>query len=497
MLGQEKTVMGSFDIWSSATEQARALRGREISAIETLGIYRKRIERYDPRLNAVIVKCFDRAEQRAAEIDALSPSDVPRPLAGLPMTIKESVEVKGLPTTGGVIEERDRISPVDAPQFRALDLAGMTLMGKTNIPAHCADWQSNSPVYGRTNNPWNLERSPGGSSGGSAAAVAAAMTPLELGTDIGGSVRVPASFCGVYGLRPSETAMPRYGDFPGSIYPNPSVVMSTFGPIARDPEDLELALDILSHPDPGEDVAWRIEIPPARHARLDGFRVGMLGDIDWVPLASSVRTAQETVRRGLEVAGASVREVDPENLFGGSWQHYLSYSRLLLAIMGEGMEGDLLARFRELIADRAELLNAVDDAFSARPSAVFEWHGIRQMQLKRFRELFKDIDVLVSPIWPRTAYEHIAHTGWPMVEIYERTIDIDGTQYPQDLGLVYPSLSTFAGQPSVAFPVAFDNEGLPVGLQAIGPYLEDRTSIQFARLLAGEIGGFTPPPGFD
>jgi amidase len=248
------------DIWSSATEQSRLLRQRAISASELLAIYRERIERFNPRLNAIVVQCFERAEERAREIDSMSPQKIPEPLGGLPMTVKESLEVAGLQTTGGLISVKGRVSEVNSPHVEALLKSGMVLMGKTNIPSECADWQSNSPVYGRTNNPWNLERSPGGSSGGSAAAVASGMTPLEIGTDISGSVRVPANYCGLYGLRPSETAVPRWGDYPGSSMPNPAVPMSVFGPLARFAEDLELALDIISMPDPGEDAGWRCSV---------------------------------------------------------------------------------------------------------------------------------------------------------------------------------------------------------------------------------------------
>jgi amidase len=489
--------MAGFDIWSAATEQARALREREISAKELLGIYRERIERYDPQLNAVVVKCFDWAEQRAAEIDALSPSDVPQPLAGLPMTIKEAVEVSGLVTTGGIVELEGRISNFDAPNYVSLRDAGMNLMGKTNVPAKCADWQSNSPIYGKTNNPWNLERSPGGSSGGSSAVVAAGLSPLEFGTDIGGSIRVPAMFCGVYGLRPSENAMPRYGHMPDSHFPNSAVGMATGGPMARFADDLELALEILARPIIGEDVAYSISIPPARHESLAGFRVGMLSDLDWVPLASSVRQAQQAVRDACEKAGATVVDVSPEDLLNGSWQHHLDYLKLLTAIMGSGMDREWQEYCLNVLQGRDEIRAAIDESFHGPPTAMIEWHGLRQRQAARYREQFRHIDVLVAPAWPRSAYKHISHTGRPLIEIFERTLDIDGEEHPQDLGLVYPGISTFAGQPSVAFPVTFDEDGLPVGLQAIGPYLEDRTPIQFARLLADEIGGFTPPPGYD
>src|SRR5207253_1263913 len=162
--------------------------------------------------------------------------------------------------------------------------AGAVVMAKTNVPQMLSDWQSNNPVYGRTNNPWDLGRTPGGSTGGGAAALAAGLTPLEFGSDIGGSIRVPAAFCGVYGHRPSETAMPRSGQFPMPPMPNAAVVMGVQGPMARSAEDLELALDVAAGPEVGEDVAWEIAIPAARRDRLAGFRLAVLPPLDWVPV---------------------------------------------------------------------------------------------------------------------------------------------------------------------------------------------------------------------
>ncbi len=485
----------TVDAWSSALDLSKALEHRQISATELLQMYRDRIEHFNPVLNAIVVECFDRAEARAREIDSVAPDKRPAPLYGLPMTVKESLEVTGLQTTGGVVSARGRISEFDSPHVQALTSAGMSLMGKTNIPSECADWQSNSPVYGRTNNPWNLDRSPGGSSGGSAAALAAGLTPLEIGTDIGGSVRVPANYCGLYGLRPSETAVPRWGDSPGSSLPNPSVAMSVCGPLARHAEDLELALDIIGMPDPGEDAGWHLNIRPARRETLRDFRVGFLGELDWVPLSNDVQRAIEHVRFTLERAGATIVEVDPEALFAGSWRHHLDYTTMLMAIMGPDLSADDREFINERLTDRPELWSAVNEAFESPPYAVFGWFARREQQRERYRSLFQDIDLLVAPISLRTAFPHKPEQR-VLVDLYDRTIEIDGVEHPYDLNVVYPGTATFAGQPAVAFPTGLGEDGMPVGLQAIGPYLEDRTPIRFAELMAQEIGGFTPPPGY-
>jgi amidase len=487
--------LGGFDVWSSATTQSRLLRSGEISASELVEIYRERIERFNPALNAIVVNALDQARARAREIDDLPPGSRPLPLAGLPMTVKESLEVAGLPTTGGLSDARGRISSYDSPHVRALFKAGMTLMGKTNIPTECADWQANSPVYGRTNNPWDLNRTPGGSSGGSAAAVAAGLTPLDIGTDIGGSIRVPASYCGVYGLRPSETAVPRFGDFPGNPHPNSAYAMSVSGPIARHAEDLELALDIISGPVPGEDVGWRLEIPPARHDQLADFRVGLLGDISWVSIGDDVHSALANVRVALESVGAHVVPIDPEQLFAGSRRHHLDYIRLLFSIMGQRLDDAGRATIDEALADETDLVEAINDAFTQRPSAMFHWFDRREEQRSRFREIYRYIDVLLAPITLSPAFEHMTEQRI-LVDLFTRQLLVDEKACPYRDNLVHPALATFAGQPAVAFPVGLSRSGLPVGLQAIGPYIEDRTPIRFAQLLANEIGGFTPPPGY-
>jgi amidase len=485
----------SFDIWSSARAQAKALKDREISACELLELYRSRIAKFNPAMNAIVVDSFDTAEERAREIDAMPRASVPGPLYGLPMTVKECFQTTGLPATGGFIDLKGQISEFDAPQIQALNAAGMTLMGKTNTPTGCADLQSDSPVYGRAQNPWNLEHTPGGSSGGSAAAVAAGLSPLELGTDIGGSIRIPANFCGIYGLRPSETAVPRWGDFPGSTAPNPALVMSVSGPLARTPGDLEFALDIIAQADPGEDAGWSLNIRPPRRESLPGMRVGILGNIDWVPVASDIRNSKEQVRQAVESAGASVINVDPDELLDGAWGHHLNYTRLLHAIMSSDLSAEHQEAMLELTRDRPELQNAMREAIQSPPAAVFHWLSRREQQRARYRELFTRVDVLIAPITLRTAFPHIPEKR-SLVDIYERQVEVENETYPYDLQVVYPGIATFAGQPAVAFPTGIGADGLPIGLQVIGPYLEDRTPIKFAELIAEEIGGFVPPPGY-
>ena len=325
-------LMADVDPFATATELLAALRAGRVTSSELTDLYIRRIERHDGRLNAVVVRDFERARQQARAADQAAARGESGALLGLPMTIKESFNVTGLPTTCGVPEWRDFVSQHDAPAVARTRAAGAVLLGKTNVPPMLADWQSANPIHGRANNPWDLGRTPGGSSGGSAAAIAAGLSALEVGSDIGGSIRVPAVFCGVYGHRPSETLLPKSGQFPLPPLPNAVGVMGVQGPIARSAEDLELALSVLAGPDAGEDVAWRVELPPARRDRLADFRVAVLPAIPWLPWTTRSRARSRRIwRRASGRLGATVKEVQPDAL-GDHREHHQLYRSLLSAM---------------------------------------------------------------------------------------------------------------------------------------------------------------------
>jgi amidase len=365
------------------------------------------------------------------------------------------------------------------------------------VPPMLADWQSANPIYGRTNNPWDLSRTPGGSSGGSAAALAAGLTALEVGSDIGGSIRVPAAFCGVYGHRPSETLLPRSGQFPMPPLPNSTVVMGVQGPLARSAEDLELALSVLAGPEVGEDVAWRVELPAARRSRLADFRVGILPTLPWVPVDDAISTALESLASRLSGLGATVKRVQPDGM--DDWrEHYLLYRSMLAAVTGARLDA-------ETRRQRIEMWRKPDTEFTRATVRGLEcvageyilWNGRRERYRAAWRAFFRDWDVLLAPALNALAYPHIER-AWPWDESdMTLTLTINGEAVPYERGLVYPGVSTLAGQPATAFPVGRSREGLPIGLQAIGPYLEDLTPIRFAGLLAREIGGFVKPDGYE
>lgn len=479
-----------IDPLGSATAMLAALRAGNISSAELVELHLDRIDRLDVRLNAIPISNRSGARRRAAELDEgmRSGSGPVGPLHGLPMTLKDCIETAGLPSTAGVEEWRDRLPERDGPIAASVLGAGAVLIGKTNVPPKAADWQADNPVFGRTVNPWDPRRSPGGSTGGGAAALAAGLTPLEIGSDIGGSIRVPAAFCGLYGHRPSDSAVPRSGHVPGSPVPMPGSIMGVQGPLARSAEDLELALDVIAGPEPGEG-AWRLELPPARGQRLGGLRVAVLPPLDLMPVSNAVGEAIERVASAASAAGARVTTTAPDI----DWRGLLDTYRALLAI---AVFADMTPEQRENVAQGFvdsgdEFERGTVRGLRASAYDVARLHIERERVRQRYAEFFRDHDVLLAPITLGPAFEH-TRERWS-----QRTYAVDDRLVPYGWQVVPAAIATLPGLPATAFPVsrvAVDGVELPIGLQAIGPYLEDRTPIRFAGLIAREIGGFVPPP---
>jgi amidase len=483
-----------LDAFAPATEMLRALRARDVSAVELLDLHLRRIERYDPALNAIVTTCFDDARRAAEAADAARTRGEDKPLLGLPLTIKDCIDVAGLRGTAGVTDFADRCPEADSLIAARVRAAGGVLLGKTNVPPFAGDWQADNPIFGRTNNPWDLERTPGGSTGGGGAALAAGLTPLEFGSDIGGSIRVPAAFCGVYGHRPSETALPRSGHFPGRPLPNSATVMGVQGPLARTAEDLELALDVVAGPDVGEDVAWRLQIPPSRHEQLTGFRVAVLPSIPWLPVDAEISAALDGLASKLARAGATIGQAQPETF--DDLREYQSLYLSLLTVMTNVETSPDARRSLAEAAKRAvpgDFGEAQARGFEAGAADYITWIGRREAYRAAYREFFREWDVLLAPAFLTPAFPHIALD----VPFGRRIHTVNGQDVPYILGTTHPALATLCGQPATAFPVGLTSAGLPIGLQVIGPYLEDRTPIRFAALVARAFGGFQRPPGYD
>jgi amidase len=406
------------------------------------------------------------------------------------MTIKESFDIAGLPTTWGVPTQRNNIGQVDATVVAHLKAAGAHFMGKTNVPLGLADWQSYNDIYGTTHNPWDTDRSPGGSSGGSAAALAAGLTGLEFGSDIGGSIRNPSHFCGVYGHKPTYGVVPTLGHNPPGVVSAPD--LNVVGPMGRSAEDLELALDVVAGPDRLRSSGWRLELPQAKARTLRGLRVAIWPKENSVPTSGEISDRVQEVAEVLARAGAVVSdrarpEIPPKDIH-----------RTYLSLLGSASLVSLPDEYYSFTQRCAAELDTNDES----PLAVVtrarvldhrSWSDHNEARTHyrvRWRAFFDDWDVVICPISATTAYEHDHRPK------LERTLAVDSAQTSHYEHYFWVGLATVAYLPSTAFPSGLSNDGLPIGLQIIGPEYGDRTTIEVARLIAQELGGFQAPPRF-
>ena len=440
---------------ASAHAVVAAMAAGRLSAREACDDAIARIERLDGAINAVVVRDFERSRAQADMRDHQLAQGERLPLLGLPMTVKESLDVAGLPTTWGLPMFRDFRPQQDAVVVARLKAAGAVILGKTNVPPSLADWQSANPIHGRTVNPHDAARSPGGSSGGAAAAVASGMVALECGSDIGGSIRIPAAFCGVVGLKPSYGLVPTRGhNFPGTD--GAAVELAVVGPLARNVVDLELALGVLAGADAIDSVGWRAELPAPRVQRLADCRLLVLdshprGRTDMLIRSALERLCGLASRAGAHVARESALLPD----LSAAHEDYLA---MLTAIMTRGVPH-------------------VQQVISAH-----EWFALldRQLQLRRrWQALFERFDAVVAPAFGTVAYPHVDSP-----DMVSSTLTIDGEATPYGAQIAWPGVATFANLPATSAPIGRTPQGLPIGAQVIGPFLQDRTTIAVAGWLS-------------
>jgi amidase len=456
---------------NDATTLAAAIAKKDISSRELLELYLDRIERLNPAINAVVTLDADRALAAAAAADDLTAKGhTIGPLHGLPITIKDAIEVEGVRSTGGAVELRDHVPAADAPAVAQLKGAGAVVFGKTNIPRWSGDLQSYNEIFGTTNNPWDTSRAPGGSSGGPAAAVSAGFTSFELGTDIGGSVRIPSHCCGVFGLKPSYGVVPQRGYLDHVGGGTTDADINVFGPIARSAADLDLLMSVLASPPPESAIAWRVDLPSARHVDVGSYRVGV-----WFEEPSCPIDREELVllRRAADLladAGAKVEDAHPPVEF--SEQQGL-FIKMISGAMTPSLEPDVGevmggSHYQWLLGDEQR----------ARLQAVWaEW--------------FESYDALLCPVMPTPAIEH-QQDG----DMFSRTLEINGETVPYVNSVTWTGFIGVVGLPSAVPPIGRTPGGLPVGVQVVAPYLRDRDAIALAGHLADIAGGYDTPPGF-
>lgn len=484
--------------WSfkTAVETSAALAAGKVSAVELAQDAIGRIERHDGKINAICVRDFERGLAAARAADAELARGVRKPLLGIPMTVKESYNIAGLPTTWGNPAHKDFIAKEDSLPIVRVKEAGCVILGKTNVPLGLADWQSYNDIYGTTNNPFDLGRTPGGSSGGSSAALAAGYGPLSIGSDIGGSLRVPAFHCGVYAHKPTFDLAAMRGHTPPPLPPLPSNRdLSVIGPMARGAADLSLLLDAMAGPDPLDaGKAYRLELPAPRHTELKNFRVLLIDTDPVMPTNQVVRGTLDRLAAGLAKAGVKVDRSSP--LLPDFAASTRLYMRMLMSFLAASFAPDIYAGAQAAAAALppddmslgAERLRGI--VLNHRDWLMAD--GGRSRLRAQWRELFKTYDAVICPLMPTQAYPH-DHSD----DQEKRRINIDGKDYVYPDQLAWPGIATLPGLPSTAIPTGFAPDGLPVGVQIVGPWLEDRTPLKLAELIEREFGGFVPPKMFD
>ncbi len=454
--------------FKSATELASSIRRGEITSTDLLNLYLKRIQRYNDDINAVVAMDVEAARARAVEADkALAQGLDWGPLHGLPMTVKDVFEVIGMPATSGDPKLKDYIPKRNAIAVQRLIDAGAIIFGKTNVPYHAMDIQSYNEIYGTTNNPWDLSRTPGGSSGGSAAALAAGFTPLELGSDIAGSVRLPAHYTGLFGHKPTFGIVPRYGHIPpmpGQVpqHVMPKVPLFVVGPLARSADDLELALGVLTNPSNTNKSGNRLELLPPRRQHFKDYRIAV-----WFTDANPVAEINVDVLAILQKTVGKLRSV--------------------------GLDINDVARPDIGLNEMNFIFGQILHHLMTRSTSIPEWLITRQKEIQTmWARFFENYDVLLAPVSPTDAFPH-DHEGF----LETRSLKVNEKEKPMLTAMTWTRMAIVSGLPATVAPVGFSDSGLPVGVQIIGAKLEDRTTIDFARGLSNLIGGFVAPPGYE
>lgn len=453
-------------VFSSTTRLAAAIRDGHVSATEVLEAHLAQIDAYNPALNAVITLNAERARARAREADAaLARGEVWGPLHGVPFTLKDAHATAGLRTTTGFPPLADYVPQEDSTITARLKAAGGILIGKTNVAMMLADYQSANPIFGRTNNPWNSEHTPGGSSGGAAAALAAGMTPFEIGTDLSASIRIPAHFCGVCGLKPTEQRVPLTGLIPGLPGPRPIRIMSCIGPMARTVEDLALLYSIIAGPDGRDTEVQPVPVDEMPRLELKNLRIAFAPTFPGFPVAAQMRTALEELARQLsplcEVVEEAVLPALDFNQEGAN-------AGALIGIM--------TGAFQPEEQERPTTLAGYLEALHRRDQSILAWE-----------QFFDKWDALLCPPSMTTAFPH-CEPGSPL--------SVDGQDVGYWMVSAHSTVFNYSGHPAVVLPYTLDRGGLPLGIQLVGKRWSEARLLAIARALAEVTGPFRRPPGY-
>jgi amidase len=466
--------------WQLAADIAR----RQVGCLEALEMYLDRVKTHDTSINSVIVRDFERARERARELDAAATPT--GPLHGVPITVKESFDIDGLPTTYGVPGYENNVPGRKAVAVARLEAAGAVVFGKTNVPRSLLDWQSFNAIYGVTNNPWDVTKTPGGSSGGAAAAVAAGLTGLEIGSDIGGSIRVPAHMCGIFGHKPTWGLLPMIGhSLAGAITPTD---ISVIGPLARSVRDLQIAFEVLAGPDKA-DTTLGVALPPPRTASLADMRVAVWAADPAAPTDPEITAQLGELAAFLARRGAKVSLGRPPIDTTDAYELFL---KLVAAAVGSRFTPAQLAEAKARVV--ADPDNTSPDAIMDRHLDLphSEWLQLserRHLVRRVWQSFFDDFDVLLCPAFGTAALPHDTTTAQR-----DRRVVVNGQTIPYNSLSFWPGIIGAYHLPATVAPLGLTAQQLPIGVQIVGRAHADRETLAFARILESEWRSFVPPP---
>lgn len=489
--------MNSEWLYLSASQLLIQLKNGSISSRALLETYISRINVKNPAVNAVVAMNLEKARARADEADAArARGESWGVLHGLPITIKDTFEVPDMPCTAGAPEFRHYFPKQAAAAVQRLIDEGAIVFAKTNVPLFASDVQSYNKIYGTTNNPWNLRYTPGGSSGGAAAALAAGFTALELGSDIGGSIRTPAHFCGVYGHKPTHGIISLRGHIPGPPDTQKTPDLAVAGPMARTAEDLALMLDVVVGANPDDAIAWQIKLPKAKQKTLQDFRVLLWIDDNLCPIDNEMRQIYLILFEKLKAAGVNVQIGAPLGMsLNTFYPLYLRQLGSVMALSQSTLQRNLMGVAAPVLAKVGKYVKApplFENFLQGMAQSYANWHYGHEHSLrlrKKFSQVFNEYDVILMPPTPSTTIPHQQKPEMP-----QRRITVNGEQRSYTELFTWIAPATLLGLPATSAPLGITRSDLPVNIQIMGARFHDKTTIKFASLLSKLMGGFTPPP---
>lgn len=478
--------------FATAGELAAAICERRLSAVEAHDLYAARIDRLNPPLNAIVIPNPQARDRAIAADEALARGESWGPLHGVPVTIKDIFDVRGLRNTAGYAPARDNVSTSNATVVQRILDAGAVILGKTNVPLLCYDWQCVSPIFGRTNNPWNLDRTPGGSTGGGAAALAAGLTPLEIGSDAAGSIRIPAHFCGVFGLKPTEHRVSGagHGELPGAP-PRGLRHMVSFGPLARNVADLRLALTLLEGPD-----GRHSEVPPMpptaptrEPPAATELRIAWVDALPHGPVSSETATAMRAAAASLEIAGCSLERVAPADFdLHDALELWGEINGFEMGVMTPAPIRLLLRHGTYFGLGRTRWTRGLRGGLALDPRRFVRALAARDEMIAALEQFLARFDAWMLPVSPTAAFPHM-RSGKPLV--------INGVKvaYTTAVG-AYSAPFNLTGNPAVVVPAGQTPDGMPVGVQLVGRRWDDDALLATADRVSRILGPFRAPPGY-